>query len=304
MDDQGNIMPGWAVDDKGNWTYDESKLPTTEEPTTGGGTSTGGGGSTATGTGGTATGKGGTATGTGGTATGTGGTTTKPTATTKSSSGLSSLAANNAALNAFLTPIFGGGGAKITQKNPLEAFSNQIKQQEQSAAPVAQVPLDPYAADNFLSPLYRATGGSVFQNIMPTQEFATMDSGITQTAYKPVKQKNPLAIFGKAEGGSIDEHNPQFYSEGGLSAEHRYVKGPGDGTSDSVPAMLANGEFVIPADVVSSLGNGSNDSGAQILDEFLRTIRDHKHKSDAKKLPPDSKGPLSYLQQAKKKVKV
>lgn len=67
--------------------------------------------------------------------------------------------------------------------------------------------------------------------------------------------------------------------------------------------MLANGEFVIPADVVSSLGNGSNDSGAKVLDEFLRVIRDHKRKADAKHLPPDSKGPLSYLTDAKRKVR-
>ena len=177
--------------------------------------------------------------------------------------------------------------------------------QEAPTQQVPQVPLDPYIAGGFLSPISRATGGAVFQSPMPTQEFATMNTGLDQTqAPKIIKQKNPLARFGKAEGGSINEHNPQFYSEGGLSAQHRYVKGPGDGTSDSVPAMLANGEFVIPADIVSSLGNGSNDSGAKILDEFLRTIRNHKHKSNAKKLPPDSKGPLSYLQQAKKKVKV
>ena len=99
-------------------------------------------------------------------------------------------------------------------------------------------------------------------------------------------------------------HNPKFFSEGGLnSIKHRYVTGAGDGTSDSIPAMLANGEFVIPADVVSSLGNGSNDSGAKILDEFLKTIRAHKHKHDAKSLPPDSKGPLGYLLEAKRKVR-
>jgi hypothetical protein len=99
------------------------------------------------------------------------------------------------------------------------------------------------------------------------------------------------------------EHKPRFYSEGGASMAHRYVKGDGDGTSDSVPAMLANGEFVIPADVVSNLGNGSNDSGAKILDEFLRVIREHKRKADAKHLPPDSKGPLSYLTDAKRKAR-
>ena len=107
----------------------------------------------------------------------------------------------------------------------------------------------------------------------------------------------------KAEGGLIEGHNPQFYSEGGASLANRYVKGAGDGTSDSIPAMLANGEFVIPADVVSNLGNGSNDSGAKILDEFLRVIREHKQKHDARRLPPNSKGPLSYLTDAKRKVK-
>ena len=107
----------------------------------------------------------------------------------------------------------------------------------------------------------------------------------------------------KAGGGLIEDHNPQFFSEGGLgSIENRYVQGEGDGTSDSVPAMLANGEFVIPADVVSKLGNGSNESGAGVLDQFLKSIRSHAQ-SNGEKLPPDSKGPLAYLLDAKRKVK-
>jgi hypothetical protein len=98
-------------------------------------------------------------------------------------------------------------------------------------------------------------------------------------------------------------HNPQFFSEGGLnSLQHSFVRGAGDGTSDSVPAMLANGEFVIPADVVAALGNGSNDSGAHVLDAFLKTVREHKQKHDAKHLPQDSKGALGYLLQAQQKV--
>ena len=105
----------------------------------------------------------------------------------------------------------------------------------------------------------------------------------------------------KADGGVIG-HNPEFFSEGGLSMAHRYVKGGGDGTSDSVPAMLATGEFVIPADVVSSLGNGDNDSGAEVLDEFLSTIRKHKRAADSRELPPDSKGALEYLQEAYQKA--
>jgi hypothetical protein len=95
-----------------------------------------------------------------------------------------------------------------------------------------------------------------------------------------------------AQGG----HNPQFFSEGGL--QNRYVRGEGDGTSDGVPAMLATGEFVIPADVVSALGNGDNDSGAGVLDNFMVAIRSHKQDHDPEELPPDSAGPLEYLRMA------
>ena len=89
--------------------------------------------------------------------------------------------------------------------------------------------------------------------------------------HNPNYELTGLPMFNKAEGGYI--HKPEFYSEGGASIENRYVRGAGDGTSDSIPAMLSDGEFVIPADVVSNLGNGSNDSGAKVLDEFLRVIR-------------------------------
>lgn len=108
-----------------------------------------------------------------------------------------------------------------------------------------------------------------------------------------------LGIPGHAEGGEIEEHNPEFYSEGGLQ---HFVQGGGTGTSDSVPAMLANGEFVLPADIVSGLGNGSNDAGAKVLDEFLKVIRAHKQSNNPKELPPDSKGPLGYLLEAKRKA--
>lgn len=101
-----------------------------------------------------------------------------------------------------------------------------------------------------------------------------------------------------AEGGYTESsHEPEFYSEGGI--QNRYVKGDGDGTSDSVPAMLATGEFVIPADVVSALGNGDSDSGASALDEFLKSVRNHKHSNGDDELPPDSLTPLEYISKDK-----
>jgi hypothetical protein len=66
------------------------------------------------------------------------------------------------------------------------------------------------------------------------------------------------------------------YSDGG-----RLLKGPGDGMSDNIPAKigskqparLADGEFVIPADVVSGLGNGSTDAGARRLYDMMDKVR-------------------------------
>lgn len=77
-----------------------------------------------------------------------------------------------------------------------------------------------------------------------------------------------------AKGGIMSDLGG--YSDGG-----RMLKGPGDGMSDSIPATigrkqparLADGEFVVPADVVSHLGNGSTDAGARKLYKMMDKIR-------------------------------
>ena len=125
--------------------------------------------------------------------------------------------------------------------------------------------------------------------------------GTNPAAYAPIAS-TPQQTPGFAQGGEFEEE-PQFYSVGGLeSMNNHYVQGDGDGTSDSVNAKLADGEFVIPADVVAKLGNGSNNAGASVLDQFLTTIREHKQENGTK-LEPDSKGPLAYLLDAKKKAR-
>lgn len=76
----------------------------------------------------------------------------------------------------------------------------------------------------------------------------------------------------------------------------RYVRGPGDGTSDDIPARLANGEYVLSADVVSGLGNGDNNSGAKVLDGFVHSLRTHKAENASKgKLPADAKPINHYM---------
>ena len=118
--------------------------------------------------------------------------------------------------------------------------------------------------------------------------------------YTPPSAGQHFAMGGYAQGGLSQTHNPSFFSEGGM--ENRYVEGDGDGTSDDVAAMLANGEFVIPADIVAALGNGSNDAGAHVLDQFLSVVRQDNHSNAPDELPPESKGPLAYLAQAQKRA--
>ena len=70
----------------------------------------------------------------------------------------------------------------------------------------------------------------------------------------------------------------QQFAEGGTP---RFLSGGGDGMSDSIkatindnqPARLADGEFVIPADVVSHLGNGSSKAGAKQLYSMMDKVR-------------------------------
>ena len=88
----------------------------------------------------------------------------------------------------------------------------------------------------------------------------------------------------------LESSNQQkTYAHGGIASLGEYaaggklLQGPGDGMSDSIPAVikgpkpqraaLAQGEFVIPADVVSHLGNGSTDAGAKRLYSMMDKIR-------------------------------
>ena len=77
------------------------------------------------------------------------------------------------------------------------------------------------------------------------------------------------------------------------------VHGAGDGQSDDIPAMLADGEYVIDAETVAQIGNGSTKAGAQALDRFRENIRAHKRSAPVNKIPPKTKALTSYLKGAR-----
>ena len=111
----------------------------------------------------------------------------------------------------------------------------------------------------------------------PSQRPASME--VIKSDYDtPV---NPITGIGPqfARGGISDLGG---YSDGG-----RLLRGPGDGVSDSIPAQigerqparLADGEFVVPARIVSELGNGSTEAGARKLYAMMDRVQNARRKS-------------------------
>jgi len=93
-----------------------------------------------------------------------------------------------------------------------------------------------------------------------------------------------------ANGGLAALAGGGLGSLGGYSDGGQLLKGPGDGVSDSIPATigkgqparLADGEFVIPARIVSELGNGSTDAGAKQLYAMMDRIQADRRKTVGK----------------------
>lgn len=112
----------------------------------------------------------------------------------------------------------------------------------------------------------------------------------TQGAPSTMMQRMQSAGRPFAHGGGA----PQ--GEMPATGQSRYVQGPGDGTSDSIPARLSNGEYVMDAQTVSMLGNGDNSAGAKALDSFRDNLRKHKGGALSQgKMAPKTKPLHKYL---------
>ena len=101
-----------------------------------------------------------------------------------------------------------------------------------------------------------------------------------------------------ANGGFIGYNQGGISSLGSYSDGGQLLRGPGDGVSDDIPAQignrqparLADGEFVVPARIVSELGNGSTDAGAKRLYAMMDRVQKGRKKSIGKeKVAVDSK---------------
>jgi hypothetical protein len=134
-----------------------------------------------------------------------------------------------------------------------------------------------------------------------TQEMSSpFSAAMAEHARLGKKAKVPVVEMPKTNLGDIDNYmdipieaakGGIMHGLGGYSDGGRLLRGPGDGVSDSIPAVigkrqparLADGEFVIPARIVSELGNGSTEAGARKLYAMMERVQATRKKSIGKK---------------------
>jgi len=119
-------------------------------------------------------------------------------------------------------------------------------------------------------------------------DFGKYGLGVSEFGGKGVREIQDVDdlgyYLGAANGGLMAAHRYAMGGStlGGYSDGGRLLRGPGDGVSDSIPATigpkrqparLADGEFVIPARIVSELGNGSTEAGARKLYAMMERIQ-------------------------------
>lgn len=135
---------------------------------------------------------------------------------------------------------------------------------------------------------------------------APTESAKSSSGYPELSLNSSGDIVGYADGGEVQDQgwmydHPTHVAEFKTGTTGNYVRGKGDGQADLIPAMLADGEFVFDSSAVSTLGNGSSDSGAKLLDAFRESLREHTRSAPSDKIPPKV-APLTYMKEAMKKV--
>jgi hypothetical protein len=127
-------------------------------------------------------------------------------------------------------------------------------------------------------------------------------SKVKDPAYAYTKKAAGGGLMALATGGmsAMNVGTLGGYSDGG-----RLLRGPGDGISDSIPATigarnpqparLADGEFVVPARIVSELGNGSTEAGARKLYQMMDRVQNARKKTTGKKQVASNPRAEQYL---------
>jgi len=169
------------------------------------------------------------------------------------------------------------------QIDPLAAFKQRIADMNAIDPSLAQVMAQRLGIQQQEMPSFSYGQETSIDDILNLGNREYAEGGYVE----PLKAMNPQFMY--REGGSLPGGRENF-------KDGKHVAGEGDGQSDDIPAWLADGEFVFPADVVSALGNGSTKAGTDKLYKMMHEIRARARSTHKKDLPPPAhKSPLDYL---------
>jgi len=173
-----------------------------------------------------------------------------------------------------------GGIIALAGGGPVELMSNQAAVGANTMYPMANM-----TTSAFGTPYQTPQSTNMMANLAPSG-----GGTVGQMSGEPNMQGTRLAAGGLSDLGG--------YSDGG-----RLLRGPGDGVSDSIPAQigdkqparLADGEFVVPARIVSELGNGSTDAGARQLYKMMDRVQQARGKTTGKSKVAKNTNAVKYL---------
>lgn len=121
--------------------------------------------------------------------------------------------------------------------------------------------------------------------------------------FAPTYQKATAPRTKYASGGGVESRGGLLHLAeqmmNHMMNQKGLLKGSAGGQDDVIDIKAAPGEYVMDADVVSSLGDGSNDEGARKLDQMRVNIRKHKRTGGLASIPPKAKAPEQYLKKGK-----
>lgn len=181
-------------------------------------------------------------------------------------------------------------GPNVAQYNP---FAVQPKSTIEGALPYADI-----SQRLGLTNLYSQLGEPGLSPSKSEYGLPTVQSGLTAAApnifgfdkYPTVEEALKAAQAAQQAPTAMASGGIAGYNLGGYSDGGRLLRGPGDGVSDSIPASigdrqparLADGEFVVPARIVSELGNGSTEAGARKLYAMMDRVQRARNKTVGK----------------------
>jgi hypothetical protein len=199
---------------------------------------------------------------------------------------------------AFMQNIGGGSGLL---KSGLSAAAPMLMGEEKAAAAPGMKATTPYPAQQFNPGMVTPTPQADVPAYADMGQNFSSERRYFNPSFSPVGVAAPTTQmpFMAAVGGPVEDmsmrndaqmmmtNGPQMYAAGGMSHLGDYsdggrlLRGPGDGVSDSIPATIANkrparladGEFVVPARIVSELGNGSTEAGARKLYAMMDRVQ-------------------------------